>query len=321
MQVDAQLGWKHTPNVSKVFVNEFGEQAHVRQNQYGHRGQAHPITKNPKKYRILVVGDSFTEGIHVGENDLFTDLLERNNSSMEVINAGVGGYGTVQEYLYLETAGLKHNPDLVLLMVFENDLADNCLSAYPGFGPRPYAVRNGQSVQIVRYPDPREFLKYALPVPFANALNRHSYLFYFLNDNVYYRLRAAHMRELQKADLKRTDECGRYDVMFSMINQIVQLLAAHKVRLALVLIPTREQVRQGDVSTLQPIIDYCEREGIAYLSLLQRLRMDMDKAPPYFPRDIHWTRAGHRLAAEGISLFLRKLMPQVFQEQAHDRRE
>src|SRR5712692_9842326 len=115
MQLDDQLGWKHTVNVHKVYVNEFGELAEVRQNQYGHRGRAYPIAKNPKKYRILVVGDSFTEGVQVGEDDLFTALLERNNPRLEVLNAGVGGYGTVQEYLYLETTGLKHNPDLVLL--------------------------------------------------------------------------------------------------------------------------------------------------------------------------------------------------------------
>jgi len=321
MQLDAQLGWKHTPNVRKVFVNEFGEKVEVRQNQYGHRGRAYPIAKNPKKLRILVLGDSFTEGIQVGEDDLFTAFLERSNPRLEVLNAGVGGYGTVQEYLYLETAGLKHNPNLVLLMVFENDLADNCLHAYPGFGPRPYAVLRAQSVQIVRDSESQEFLKYALPVPFANALNQHSYLFYFLNNNVYHRLRATHVRELQKADLKRTDECGRYDVMFGMIRQMAQLVTMHNVRLALVLIPTREQVEQGNAATLQPIIDYCERERIAYLSLLGRFRKDMDRSPPYFPRDIHWTKAGHRLAAEEISLFLKNMMPQIIQEQIVDGRE
>jgi hypothetical protein len=148
-------------------------------------------------------------------------------------------------------------------------------------------------------------------VPFANALNQHSYLFYFLNDNIYYRLRATHMRELQKADLKRTDECGRYDVMFGMIKQMAQLVTMHNVRLALVFIPTREQVQQGNAATLQPIVDYCERERIAYLSLLGRLRKDMDKSPPYFPHDIHWTKAGHRLAAEEVSIFLKKVMPQI----------
>jgi len=60
MQLDTQLGWKHATNLRKVYVNEFGERAEVRQNRYGHRGHEYPLAKNPKKYRILVVGDSFT---------------------------------------------------------------------------------------------------------------------------------------------------------------------------------------------------------------------------------------------------------------------
>jgi hypothetical protein len=115
MEFDAQLGWKHTRNARKVFINEFGEPTEVRQNEYGHRGRAYPLTKDPNKYRGLVLGDSFTEGAQVGEDDLFTALLERSNPQFEVLNAGVGGYGTVQQYLYLENDGLKHNPDLVLL--------------------------------------------------------------------------------------------------------------------------------------------------------------------------------------------------------------
>lgn len=39
--------------------------------------------------------------------------------------------------------GLSFNPDLVVLMFYENDLTDNLLSYYPGFGPRPYATFDG----------------------------------------------------------------------------------------------------------------------------------------------------------------------------------
>jgi lysophospholipase L1-like esterase len=321
MQLDNRLGWKHAPNTRKIFVNEFGERAEVSLNEHGHRGAAYPLAKDPKKYRILVLGDSFTEGVQVGEDDVFTALLERSNPHFQVLNAGVGGYGTVQEYLYLESSGLKHNPDLVLLMVFDNDLSDNCLEAYPGFGPRPHAVRNGQAVKIVTNPDPREFLKYALPVPFANQLNEYSYLFYLLNTDVYHRLRATRMRELQSADLARAEQCGRYEVMFGVLGKFVQLLASNGVQLALVLIPTREQAQRGEAPTLQPILDFCERHGIACLSLLERFRREMHQAQPYFPADIHWTKAGHRLAADEISRFLQDLTQQTNKKQNDDGRE
>ena len=167
MLLDKTLGWKHAANVSKPFVNEFGETTLTVQNEYGHRGKTYPLIKTIGKYRILVLGDSFTEAVQVGEEDLFTSQLEAAHPRFEVLNAGVGGYGTVQEYLYLAREGLKFNPDLVLIMVFENDLSDNCLSHYPGFGPRPYAVLDQGKVTIIEQPDPEEFLKYTLPAPFA----------------------------------------------------------------------------------------------------------------------------------------------------------
>lgn len=306
MQLDDELGWRHTPNARRVFVNEFGDAAEVVQNAYGHRGRSFPLERRPDRFRILVLGDSFTEGVQVGEDALFTALLERGNPRLEVINAGVAGYGTVQQYLYLLRDGLAHQPDLVLLMIFENDLTDNCLSAYAGFGPRPYALFRDGSLRIMRQRDAREFLKYVLPVPFADTLNRHSLLFYVLNDQVYRRLRADEMHARQAADRKRTGDCGRYEVLFGLLDEIAATLDARGSRLALVLIPSREQAERGSAPVLQPIIDYGARTRLPTLSLLPRFSREI-ASQPYFRTDIHWTARGHQLAAEEISAFLANL--------------
>ncbi|MCI0621669.1 MAG: SGNH/GDSL hydrolase family protein, partial [Acidobacteria bacterium] len=166
MVLDDKLGWRHARRVERVFPNELGEKVLVVQNSFGNRGTAHNYQKTQGKCRILVLGDSFTEGVQVGEEDVFTRVLERKDPALEVINAGVGGYGTVQEYLYLRSDGLRFNPDAVLLMFFENDLTDNCLSYYPGFGPRPYAKMVNGEVQIVERLNLSEYRKFTLPAPF-----------------------------------------------------------------------------------------------------------------------------------------------------------
>ena len=301
MLLDKTLGWKHAANVAKQFVNEFGEKTLTIQNEYGHRGKTYPFTKTPGKYRILVLGDSFTEAVQVGEDDLFTSQLEAAHPRFEVLNAGVGGYGTVQEYLYLDREGLRFNPDLVLVMVFENDLSDNCLSHYPGFGPRPYGVLDQGGVTIVEQPDSEEFLKYTLPMPFAFFLSQNSYLFYFLNDNVYHNLYADHMRQLHKADLLRTENCGKYDVFYATITKIRQLLRWQAIDLGIVLIPSRDNVMKGYSEALNPIEEYCQRQQIACWSLLNRFKKEQEASSQlYFPIDIHWTKAGHRVAADEI---------------------
>lgn len=305
MLLDQTLGWKHAANVSKPFVNEFGEKIITVQNEYGHRGKAYPIKRSPGKYRILVLGDSFTEAVHVSEDDLFTARLEASYPELEVLNAGVGGYGTVQEYRYLVAEGLRFNPDLVLVMVFENDLSDNCISHYPGFGPRPYGVFTKGGLTIVEQPNPEEFLKYTLPVPFAFFLSQHSYLFYFLNNNVYHKLVAGHIKQLQKAELQKTENCRKYDVFYATITKIRQLLGRQAIALGLVLIPSRANVMKGHSELLHPIEEYCQRQKIACRPLLERFKKE--KAPEsqfYFPIDIHWTKAGHRVVADEIGHFL-----------------
>ena len=304
MLLDKTLGWKHAPNVSKPFVNEFGENALTIQNEYGHRGKTYPLAKTPGKYRTLVLGDSFTEAVQVSEDDLFTAQIEASHPKYEVVNAGVGGYGTIQEYLYLATEGLQFHPDLVLLMVFENDLSDNCLSHYPGFGPRPYGAFAKGGLTIVEQPSPQAFLKYTLPIPFAFFLSQHSYLFYFLNDNIYHKLFAAHMRQLHKADLQETDNCGKYDVFYAIITMFQQLLGRQGIDLGLVLIPSKANVLKGHSEILSPVEEYCQRQHIACRPLLGRFTKEQAAAQSYFPIDIHWTRAGHRVVADEVGQFI-----------------
>ena len=57
-----------------------------------------------------------------------TDLLNADGGPVryELIDGSCGGWGTVQEYLYLQEEGPKYQPDLVLLAFFVgNDVANN----------------------------------------------------------------------------------------------------------------------------------------------------------------------------------------------------
>jgi len=305
MVLDDRLGWRHAGGVRKRFTNEDGEAVTVIQNSYGHRGAEHSSERAEGKYRVLVLGDSFTEGAHVAESDLFSAQLERLTHQVEVLNAGVGGYGTVQQYLYFVSEGIRFKPHLLLLMFFENDLSDNCLSYYAGFGPRPFARLRHDEVEIVERLEPEDFLRFTLPVPFRLTLSRYSYLYYFLNTYVYQRLFAHRMRELQQADLRRTVECGRYQIVHRLIARMNDMMQAEGDAFALVLIPTREDVDRGYSAAQEPIVKFCEEKTLKCLPLLSRFVRERNLGMRlYFDVDIHWTRVGHRIAAEEISDFL-----------------
>lgn len=101
----------------------------IRLNEFGLRDD--PIRpKEGSEYRILALGDSVTFGSGVAQDKIFTVRLQQILTAklerpVRVINAGVGGYNTVQEYTYLKKEGLAFEPDLVLLMYVSNDIEVN----------------------------------------------------------------------------------------------------------------------------------------------------------------------------------------------------
>ncbi|MEK7251148.1 MAG: SGNH/GDSL hydrolase family protein, partial [Bacteroidota bacterium] len=90
-------------------------------NSLGLRDKEYSVQKPPSTFRILMLGDSFTEGDGVFSNETFSKRLEEKLQSQqggmkfEVINAGVGSYSSLLEYLYVKNYGLQLNPDLVIL--------------------------------------------------------------------------------------------------------------------------------------------------------------------------------------------------------------
>ena len=141
-QKDKLLDYSLTPNFSGKFAkSEFS--IGVSTNSLGIRDVEY-TDKKPNDYRILALGDSFTWGAYGTQlNQTFVKLLEKklnknpDKNNYQIINAGVPGYGTDQEMIYLENKGYKLKPDLVILNFFVgNDFKDNMQSG-------EFTVENG----------------------------------------------------------------------------------------------------------------------------------------------------------------------------------
>ena len=73
---------------------------------------------------IVFIGDSFTEGASVPEEDTFVQQLGKKVTH-SVVNLGRGQYGPQQELIILRRYGLGYNPRVVVWQLFEgNDLSD-----------------------------------------------------------------------------------------------------------------------------------------------------------------------------------------------------
>jgi len=103
-------------------------------NSDGLRDREHAKAKPAGTVRIAVLGDSFTEAMHVPMEQIYWSVLERklqdckafSGKRVEVINFGVSGYGTAQELITLRRRVWDYSPDIVMLaFTTYNDVYDN----------------------------------------------------------------------------------------------------------------------------------------------------------------------------------------------------
>ena len=131
---DAELGWAPVPNASATFTGT--RTVTVRNNSLGLRDIEPAGTRKPA---VLFLGDSFVWGYDVEAQERFTNLLRAKLPAARIVNAGVPGYGTDQEYLLLARIWGAIRPNVVVLMFCTgNDRADNSANMRNGGYYKPY---------------------------------------------------------------------------------------------------------------------------------------------------------------------------------------
>ncbi|HEX4827984.1 MAG TPA: GDSL-type esterase/lipase family protein, partial [Xanthobacteraceae bacterium] len=107
--------------------------------------------------RFLFLGDSFTYGYDAEANERFSDLLQKALPRYGIVNAGVSGYGTDQQFLLMKRLWNEIKPKYVVLtFCVDNDRDDNTSSYRYRKYHKPYFVRTSEGEWQVRgYPLPR----------------------------------------------------------------------------------------------------------------------------------------------------------------------
>jgi lysophospholipase L1-like esterase len=129
---DYYRGYAPRPGIEGWFWAE--NKVYIRINSAGLRDREHSKSKPPNTIRIAVLGDSFAEAKQVELEQTFWAVMEQGlqqcqtfaGKKVEVLNFGVGGYGTAQELLTLRQQVWEYSPDVVVLMFTTfNDIMDN----------------------------------------------------------------------------------------------------------------------------------------------------------------------------------------------------
>lgn len=304
---DGTKGWFHAPRSSgRVFMGG-PDQGGVRINALGLRGPDVERRKPQGVRRVLVFGDSFVFGVGVDEDHAFTSRLqarldETSRGGYEVVNMGVSGYSTDQEYLLFQELGARLAPDLVVLVATDNDFAGNLEDfAYgryykPFFEPQPdgsLARRNTPVPRLSRGQAVKLWLGQESTV--WNALRTRRFASATLQ-------RWVGQLEVGQTHPSRTDPIRLMAALVAAFDR-----AARDAGAAFVMFNTGH--RGEKTGLFQQLRPFLAERGIAQLGLEGLLGRERQRHPELkwdFPDDTHWNVESHRLAADVAFTHLRR---------------
>jgi len=163
-QPDPYIGWRQVPSNA----TDFDPDGWIGSNALGLRDKQLGEKNRP---RILFLGDSFTHGFGIKNGERYTAKLQPLLPDYQVINAGVLGFGTLQEFFLLKHSVDAIQPDFIVLQMYKNDFEDNLDTK--GMHPHPYLDWQHQFT-LTNYPVPK--------IPMSQR-----FFLYLIKDTYFYR--------------------------------------------------------------------------------------------------------------------------------------
>ncbi len=345
---DPIRGAAHVPGARTE--REYNGHPWVEINSDGLRGPEIALERSPGTIRIALLGDSFIEAFEVPFEKTIGELLARRLSALqdtpvEVLNFGHGGYGTTQQLLTLQHEVWKYSPDLILLaMTLGNDISDNYRPLKQSDYVPYHVFRDTALVVDSSFLQSPGYRSRALWTRKLLGLVQHSRLVQLVNRvrhlrrRVEYQRRSAAVAPGEEVGLRdevnlpptspdwheawrvtegvlrlMRDECRRNATPFA----VVTLTRGMQVT------PLREQ-RQKFLAQLgakdlyypeRRVAALGEREGIPVLNLAPDMAKQAEERQVFFHAagdslgTGHWNEAGHQAAAELIASWLAREWP------------
>jgi lysophospholipase L1-like esterase len=325
---DPVLGYRMKPGARTHFkTSEFA--ADIAVNRDGFRDDDELGSKPANERRILLLGDSLVLSVQVGFERTFGEILERrlnrrgSSAHYRVVNAGVQGYGPIEEQLFFRSIVDRVRPDLVIVVVFVGNDAEEAVSSLPKLSTetRGAAAAAGDSL-----------------VTRLRRLVRRSMVLQIL------RLRAVAVADrfaprlappeppLQSYAADPAPRIGEgLDIARRSIEDITARASAAGAATMVVLMPARFQVDDPDYLRLKEAVAQAGgellRDGatarfdralaavpIPRLDLLPALRGALPGPDLFYHETVHLTPRGHDVVAAALDAFVSERWPAYREE-------
>jgi len=312
----------------------------IRYNNFGMHDEITTFAKPDGLTRILILGDSYPQGLQVPREQGFPDLLEtrlndEGNGRYEVVNLAIDTIGTDRMLMMYALVGYRFEADLVLLVTYVgNDIQNNSIELAAlrneGYQPRPFfkldeadnlrlfnwtgTFPEGDAPALSWLRRARVSRAYPVELPSTPAiLNPAPYtLAYPVQLGLY----------LPPDDLWRE----AWAISGAILSQFAGLAPAQGSELGVVVIPDRRAVHPADYDATRrayPIVgafdaqapvlqtvEQAQAAGIPTFNALPTLSIiDRAGGRAYLPLDGHLSPEGHRALADALFRWLRATYP------------
>lgn len=337
VQFDPTLGWSIRPNRT---VEHQG--AVYTSNDIGIRAsRSYSLDPPENTVRIAAFGASFTHGDEVSDEYTWPRLLEQMQPDLEVMNWGVGGYGTDQAFLRYKTRGAAYAPDLVLIGYEEENKYRNvnrfrpfyiARTEYPltkpvfaledeGLELLPNPFGSAAELRDSIYEDPRHFLDIICPSDYhclrpgyqPSALDRLKS--YRLLRTIVFGIRLSGHNQRRGMSLVRSYQ-GPPDppeeATLRLLHDFANEVERHNAVPVLVLLPNMTDLAQHENEETPHYQEFAKRlgqEGIHVLDLTDAFLEAKHEGEVEFdaffsPVVQHYNEAGNRVVSQAVLNYL-----------------
>ncbi len=279
------------------------------------------IANQPGKRRLLILGDSFTEGVGVRYQKTFAGLLEQALApeGIEVLNAAAVSYSPKLYYLkarhMIEVEQLKF--DQLAVFIDISDIQNEI--SYEAFEPAEFSSMNRFRFALKQFGQRRSFVYHTISKLMQPAIS------------------SAHAPTKQNADLFpclvgmdpttmadplfqetaslwtiKPEVFGKYgkrglDLAIENMDKLAALCKKAGIKLTVAVYPWPQQIQHRLLENLQVTAwrDYSKRHGAQFVDLFpkfidQRSHTSI-RAKYFLDGDVHWNEAGHQLVADSVA--------------------
>ncbi len=301
---DPDVGYRNNPGFRTDYYA-----APVRFNAQSLRADREYGPPDSTTFRILLLGDSQTFNGAIPFEDTFGQVAQRllnasgTGGAFEVLNAGVSGYGTVNEAAFLRKFGPELQPDLVIVNFYVNDVLEN------SGGIEQKTVRDGYLIgtgsQVTGNP-------VGLPYGLKRFLRLHSHLYHFvtfrwdlLKGRFYAPWKAVYYSDAPPEIEKD------WEVTRALLADIRDWCAANGPDLLVAYIPQALQVENSLWAAMEDasggyvrdlpnttLREYCARENISFFDPYEAFREETGERALYGKVDKHLSIDGNHFYGE-----------------------